>query len=356
MSAPVVSISSLSHSYGSLTVLHKLSLDIAPGEYVVLLGPSGSGKTTLLSILGGFLQPTRGKVLIDGRDCTRMPPAKRPTTTVFQDYALFPHMSVGANVAFGPRMNGVSRSERAKLARETLALVGLAEAFDKKPHQLSGGQRQRVALARALVMKPKLLLLDEPLGALDLGLRRQMQDELKAIQQRVGTAFVHVTHDQEEAMALADLLLVMQDGRSVDQGDPERVYTQPSTRFSATFMGENTLIEAEVTGIDGALATISTPLGTLRLDRPQAHPGKAVLTVRPENMRLGAAPAAAVSFGAGAIAESVFQGSYRKVVVRMDNGPEIALKLPADQPARLGERVELHAAPRHIGLLQDQVP
>lgn len=356
MSAPVVSISGLSHSYGALTVLHELSLDIAPAEYVVLLGPSGSGKTTLLSILGGFLQPTKGKVLIDGRDCTRMPPARRPTTTVFQDYALFPHMSVGANVAFGPRMNGVARAERARQARETLALVGLEQAFDKKPHQLSGGQRQRVALARALVMKPKLLLLDEPLGALDLGLRRQMQDELKAIQQRVGTAFVHVTHDQEEAMALADLLLVMQDGRIVDQGDPERVYTRPSTRFSATFMGDNTLIEAEVTGIDGALATLGTPLGTLRLERPGVQPGKAVLTVRPENMRLGAAGAGEISFGAGTIAESVFQGSYRKAVVLSDGGPHIVLKLPADQPAKVGARVELHAAPRHIGLLQEGAP
>lgn len=157
-------------------------------------------------------------------------------------------------------------------------------------------------------------------------------------------------------MALADLLLVMQDGRIVDRGDPERVYTRPSTRFSATFMGENTLIEAEVTGIDGALATVSTPLGTLRLERPEARPGKAVLTVRPENMRLGAASAGDVAFGAGTIAESVFQGSYRKAVVASDSGQHIVLKLPADQPAKIGARVELHAEPRHVGLLQEQAP
>lgn len=351
MTAPVVSITGLSHSYGQITVLHELALDIKPGEYVVLLGPSGSGKTTLLSILGGFLQPTRGQVLIDGKDCTHQPPAKRPTTTVFQDYALFPHMSVGANVAFGPRMNGVARAERARQAREMLAMVGLEQAFDKRPHELSGGQRQRVALARALVMKPRLLLLDEPLGALDLALRRQMQDELKAIQKRIGTAFVHVTHDQEEAMALADLLLVMQDGRIVDQGEPERVYTHPATPFSATFMGENTLIEAEVTGIEGSLATVNTPLGTLRLDRPQARHGKAALTVRPENMRLGAARDGQVSFGAGVVTESVFQGSYRKAVVQSDSGQHIMLKLPAEEPAEIGQRVEMHAEPRHIGLL-----
>ncbi len=353
MSAPVVSIRNLSHAFGQLTVLHELSLDIKPGEYVVLLGPSGSGKTTLLSILGGFLEPSAGRVLIDGRDCTRMPPAKRPTTTVFQDYALFPHMSVGANVAFGLRMNGIAKAERVDLARGTLALVGLEQAFDKKPHQLSGGQRQRVALARALVMKPKLLLLDEPLGALDLGLRRQMQDELKAIQKRVGTAFVHVTHDQEEAMALADLLLVMQDGRIVDQGDPERVYTQPSSRFSATFMGENTLVDAEVVEVAGSTATVRTAFGTLKLDRPQARPGKAVLTVRPENMRLGTAHSGKVSFGDGTVAESVFQGSYRKAVVRTDSRQEIVLKLAVDQLISKGERVALHADPRHVGLLQE---
>lgn len=353
MNAPVVSISGLSHSFGAMTVLHELSLDIAPGQYVVLLGPSGSGKTTLLSILGGFVEPTRGAVLIDGRDCTRMPPARRPTTTVFQDYALFPHMSVGQNVGFGPRMNGVGRADRDRAAREALALVGLEQAFEKKPHQLSGGQRQRVALARALVMRPKLLLLDEPLGALDLGLRRQMQDELKALQKRVGTAFVHVTHDQEEAMALADLLLVMQDGRIVDQGDPERVYMRPATRFSATFMGENTLIDGEVVEIAAGIATVTTPLGVLKLERPEARPGKATITIRPENIRLGSSRDASVSFGRGVISESVFQGSYRKVVVNTPSGNDVLLKLPADLPIRIGDDVEIHAEARHIGLLSE---
>ena len=348
---PVVSIIDVSHAFGALTVLHRLSLDIAPGQYVVLLGPSGSGKTTLLSILGGFLEPSNGRVLIDGNDCTRMAPAKRPTTTVFQDYALFPHMTVGQNVAFGPRMSGVGRAERQKLARETLALVGLEQAFDKKPHQLSGGQRQRVALARALVMKPRLLLLDEPLGALDLGLRRQMQDELKAIQQRVGTAFVHVTHDQEEAMALADLLLVMQDGRIVDQGDPERVYMRPSTRFSATFMGENTLIDGDVVGIDAGVATVKTPFGQLKLPRSDARQGRATVTIRPENIRLGQPGEGGVSLGGGVITESVFQGSYRKALVRGPGGNELLLKLAADEPVRTGDHVEMHAAAKHVGLL-----
>ena len=244
MSEWLVEIQAVSHSFGAHRVLENISLEIAPASYTVLLGPSGSGKTTLLSILGGFLVPTAGRVLIAGADCTTLPPARRPTTTVFQDYALFPHMSVRANVGFGLMMRGVGRAERRRAANEALALVGLEHVADRRPHELSGGQRQRVALARALVVEPAVLLLDEPLGALDLKLRRQMQDELKAIQKRVGTAFVHVTHDQEEAMALADLCVVMSHGRIEDTGPPERVYRRPRTRFTATFMGESTILPA----------------------------------------------------------------------------------------------------------------
>ena len=241
MSGPLVDVRNVSHRFGSFAALSDIVLTVDAGSYTVLLGPSGSGKTTLLSILGGFLVPNEGRVFIRGEDCTALPAARRPTTTVFQDYALFPHMTVGANVGFGLRMRGVASAPRAERSRAALELVGLAEAFDKKPHQLSGGQRQRVALARALVVEPAVLLLDEPLGALDLKLRRQMQDELKAIQKRVGTAFVHVTHDQEEAMALADHCVVMNNGRIEDEGPPERVYSRPASRFSATFMGESTI-------------------------------------------------------------------------------------------------------------------
>lgn len=352
--APVVSVRNVSHAFGALTVLHELSLEIAAGQYVVLLGPSGSGKTTLLSILGGFLHPTRGQVFIDGRDCTTMPPAKRPTATVFQDYALFPHMTIGANVGFGLRMAGVPRARRIEEARAALAMVGLEDVFARRPHQLSGGQRQRVALARALVMKPQLLLLDEPLGALDLRLRRQMQDELKAIQQRVGTAFVHVTHDQEEAMALADLLLVMQDGHIVDRGPPEQVYSRPATRFSATFMGENTLIDGTVSTVAAGVATVETPLGTLSVPVPRARPGAATLTIRPENLRVGPAPQGAISLGEGTIADSAFQGSHRKAHVRLAGDVRVAAWLPADLAVHEGDRIALHADPRHIGFLQEQ--
>ena len=238
-----------------------MSLEIPEGSFTVLLGPSGSGKTTLLNIIGGFIAPSEGRVMIAGADITELAPAKRPTATVFQDYALFPHMTVGANVGVRPadarHVFGRARGEGA----ETLQLVGLAEAFDRKPHQLSGGQRQRVALARSLAVEPKVLLLDEPLGALDLRLRRQMQDELKSIQKRVGTTFIHVTHDQEEAMALADLIVVMNKGRIEDQGEPQRVYSHPGSCFTATFMGESTLIEGSVREISGEMLVIDTPVG-----------------------------------------------------------------------------------------------
>src|SRR5262245_30217835 len=256
----LVTVESLSHRFGQALALDAVSLIIQPGSYTVLLGPSGSGKTTLLSILGGFLRPTAGRVLIKSEDCTTMAPAKRPTATVFQDYALFPHMSVGSNVAFGLRMKGVPKAERLAKAADMLKLVGLDQAFHKKPHQLSGGQRQRVALARALVVEPAVLLLDEPLGALDLKLRRQMQDELKALQHRVGTAFVHVTHDQEEAMALADHCVVMNRGRIEDAGPPERVYARPASRFTASFMGDSTAFEATVIATADGTALASTGL------------------------------------------------------------------------------------------------
>ncbi|TIT98744.1 MAG: ABC transporter ATP-binding protein, partial [Mesorhizobium sp.] len=213
MSAPLVDIRNVSHRFGLLAVLKNVSLAIEPGSYTILLGPSGSGKTTLLSILGGFVTPSEGEVFIRGADCTAVPPAKRPTTTVFQDYALFPHMSVGKNVGFGLRMQGVDGATRTAKAREALALVGLADSSDKKPHQLSGGQRQRVALARAMAIEPKVLLLDEPFGALDAQVRRELRRWLREIHDATGHTTVFVTHDQEEALELADRVVVMSQGR-----------------------------------------------------------------------------------------------------------------------------------------------
>ncbi|TPN21572.1 ABC transporter ATP-binding protein [Mesorhizobium sp. B2-3-3] len=340
MTAPLVDIRGVSHRFGQLAVLKNVSLRIEPGSYTILLGPSGSGKTTLLSILGGFVTPSDGKVLIRGEDCTSVPPAKRPTTTVFQDYALFPHMSVGGNVGFGLRMQGVDGTRRAAKAREALALVGLASAFDKKPHQLSGGQRQRVALARALVIEPAVLLLDEPLGALDLKLRRQMQDELKAIQKRVGTAFIHVTHDQEEAMALADHCVVMNDGRIEDEGPPERVYARPATRFSATFMGESTILAGTVMKATNGAITVSTPAGAILLPGPQSAGTSIALAIRPEHLRLGETKGD-IALGSAKVSDVVFQGSFKRVLATSELDPALQFiaKAPASTTVQAGDTV-----------------
>ena len=339
----LVSIEHITQRFGASLALDDVSLAIQPGSYTVLLGPSGSGKTTLLSILGGFLQPSAGRVLIDGADCTTLAPAKRPTATVFQDYALFPHMSVGGNVAFGLRMQGVAKDARVAKARDMLRIVGLDQAFDKKPHQLSGGQRQRVALARALVVEPAVLLLDEPLGALALTLRRQMQDELNAIQKRVGTAFVHVTHDQEEAMALADHVVVMNHGRIEDEGAPERVYGRPATRFSATFMGESTILDGRV-GADGRVATA---LGIF--DLAGGNAGQMVhVAIRPEHVQIGPGIAATVK-------DVVYQGSFKRVAAAPAQAPEVALlaRLPAYAAVAEGSAISLQIDPAQVILLAD---
>ena len=352
MTGPLVEIRKISHSFGSHKALDAVSLNVEPGSYTVLLGPSGSGKTTLLSILGGFLHPSEGSVFIRGNDFTRMPPARRPTATVFQDYALFPHMTVGGNVGFGLRMRGAQRARRVGRAREALAMVGLADSFHKMPHQLSGGQRQRVALARALVVEPAVLLLDEPLGALDLKLRRQMQDELKALQKRVGTAFIHVTHDQEEAMALADHCVVMNNGRIEDQGPPERVYSRPASRFSATFMGESTLLSGKVQDLGMDEIRIDTQVGLVAVEAA-GEPGFDVsLAIRPEHITLEP-QGASVSLGEAKVVDVVFQGSFKRVSAVSIKNPDVTFiaKVRSNQPVAVGDTVELHAAPADMILL-----
>ncbi|OHV88039.1 ABC transporter ATP-binding protein [Mesorhizobium sp. ORS 3428] len=354
MSAPLVDIRNVSHRFGQHQVLKNVSLTIEPGSYTILLGPSGSGKTTLLSILGGFVSPSEGKVFIRGEDCTFVPPARRPTTTVFQDYALFPHMSVGSNVGFGLRMQGVDGAARAAKAREALALVGLAAAFDKKPHQLSGGQRQRVALARALVIEPAVLLLDEPLGALDLKLRRQMQDELKAIQKRVGTAFVHVTHDQEEAMALADHCVVMNDGRIEDEGTPERVYARPKTRFSAGFMGESSILAGKAGETRDGRVTVATPLGPISLPCTAPTGASLALAIRPEHLLLGEANGD-VALGTAKVSDVVFQGSFKRVLAASMQDPSLQFiaKAPASAAVQAGDTIAVSCNAGDIILLAD---
>lgn len=346
-----VKVEALSKRYGEVTALADIDLEIEAGSYVVILGPSGSGKTTLLSILGGFAHPTSGRVLVDGRDVTFDPPARRPTTTVFQDYALFPHMNVGRNVAFGLAMRGVPRPERRRRVAEVLALVGLEGAEERDVATLSGGQRQRVALARALVVEPPVLLLDEPLGALDLKLRRQMQDELSRIQRTTGTTFVHVTHDQEEAMALADAVVVLSHGRIEDHGPPERVYLRPSSRFAAGFMGDSNLIEGRaVEGPDGP--AIETPLGAI--PHAGASPGsRVVVSIRPEHLRLDGS--GGLPLGHAEVRERHFAGIYQRCFVRVGD-LELLVFAPPTIRVAPGDLASLSVDPADVVVLpQDPV-
>ena len=285
-----VSLQKVCKSFERFSALSDVSLEIDAGEFIVLLGPSGCGKSTLLSIIGGFLDATTGKVLVGGKDMTSIPPSARPTTTMFQDYALFPHMSLRDNVGFGLRMRGMGRKDRANSADQFLDMVGLKSSANRKPHELSGGQRQRVALARALAVGPDILLLDEPLGALDLKLRRQMQDELKAIQREVGTTFIHVTHDQEEAMAIADRIVVMNAGKIEDCGKPSNIYMRPRSVFSAGFMGEVNFIPGMIISGNDQHYVVDTDFGSVSLAASSFTAGaphignETTLCLRPEQL------------------------------------------------------------------------
>jgi len=320
--------------YPGHQALAGVSLSIDAGSYTVILGPSGSGKTTLLAILGGFSEPTSGQVLVDGLDVTKIQPAKRPTTTVFQDYALFPHMSVGDNVGFGLEMRGMRSKERADKVAEALEMVDLGHTLKRRIGELSGGQRQRVALARALVVEPRVLLLDEPLGALDLKLRRHMQEELAQIHQRVGTTFVHVTHDQEEAMSLADTIVVLRDGKIEDMGSPEKLYLEPATAFSAKFMGDSNVVSGRVTEAVAGRFVASTPWGDIAGSGECEVGEEVTVSIRPEHLHPGSEGSG--NLGRWTVTETYFLGHHHRVVVSRDQQsllvslPQAASPIPGD--------------------------
>ncbi len=356
MAEALVSLRGISKNYETSIAVSQIDLDIAAGEFVVLLGPSGSGKTTVLSMIGGFTVPTTGNLFIDGIDVTDTPPARRPTATVFQDYALFPHMSVRANVGFGLTMRRVPKEERNRRADEVLRLVGLEGYGARGIHQLSGGQRQRVALARAIAVEPKVLLLDEPLGALDLALRRQMQEELVRIQKSVGTTFVHVTHDQEEAMNIADRIVVMNKGRIEDIGPPSRIYLRPATRFAATFMGESNILAGEAMDAAGECTWIKTAVGILPVPGPAAMGERVNVLIRPEHIQSGrGVDAGAVSLGQAVVSESVFQGTHLRL--RLNAGPAgdvaILARSEADTVVAVGDRLDIAVRSQHLVLLRE---
>ncbi len=305
---PAVRLEGVEKRYGDVVAVAGVDLDVADGEFFSMLGPSGSGKTTTLRMIAGFELPTAGRVLLHGADVTTVPPFDRDVNTVFQDYALFPHMTVGDNVGYGLVVRKVPRTERAQRVADALRMVRL-EGYDaRKPAQLSGGQRQRVALARALVNRPRVLLLDEPLGALDLKLREEMQIELKAIQQQVGITFIYVTHDQEEALTMSDRLAVFRDGRIEQLGTPAEIYERPATRFVAGFVGTSNLLDGDVAR--------------------QVLGRSGTYTIRPEKIRLAAADAAPAddeTAAPGTIHSVVYLGPDTRYIVELAAGSRLVV-------------------------------
>jgi spermidine/putrescine transport system ATP-binding protein len=345
--------------FGNVLVIDSLDLEIERGAFYALLGPSGCGKTTTLRMIGGFELPTEGRVLLAGDDVTDNPPHKRDVNTVFQSYALFPHLSIEKNVAFGLERKGVSKSETKTRVAEALETVQLPHLAKRKPAQLSGGQQQRVALARALVNRPRALLLDEPLGALDLRLRRQLQVELKRIQQEVGITFIHVTHDQEEAMSMADTIAVMNRGKIEQAGSATDLYEHPETAFVANFLGTSNLIDAEVGAADGAMATVTTHDGAVLhapANRCAEHAGTPVrIGVRPEKVRLHKAGETTPS-GANVLRAKVLLSSFLGVslqyVLQTAGGEELTVYCQNDEGVTpdafgAGQEVLLSWDPRH---------
>ncbi|MEU9886466.1 ABC transporter ATP-binding protein [Sphaerisporangium sp. NPDC051017] len=327
----LVGIEGVSRRFGDVVALDDVTLDIRQGEFFALLGPSGCGKTTLLRILAGFETPDSGAVTLDGADLLGRPAHRRPVNLMFQSYALFPHMSVAKNVAYGLEREGVPRAEVSARVAEVLATVGLTDQAGRRPHQLSGGQRQRVALARAIVKRPRLLLLDEPLSALDKKVRAEMQLELKRLQHEVGITFVVVTHDQEEAMSLADRIAVLQAGRVEQVDAPVRLYERPATPFVAGFIGANNLFE----GVADGEGLTASGLGTLPAQGGLTAGTPALLGVRPESVRLG--PEGVLS---GVVADVSFYGGVSHIAVRVP-GHERPVLVATQGPTRVTAGAEV---------------
>ena len=344
--SPEIRLITLSKRFNEVVAVDAISLTIESGEFFSLLGPSGCGKTTTLRMIGGFEQPSSGRIELRGRDVTTDPPDKRPVNMVFQNYALFPHLDVGDNVAFGLKRRRVAREDIERRVDEALELVHLTGYQRRKPNQLSGGQQQRVALARALVNRPNVLLLDEPLGALDLKLRKRLQVELKRIQQEVGITFVYVTHDQEEALTMSDRIAVMHHGRIEQLGTPEALYERPTTTFVADFIGTTNLLRGTVEALDDGAALVRLEGGDVcRIGRPGRSVGQVVdISLRPEAIAIGPAEdgAGAAPGISATIQQSAYLGSAVQYLVRTTGGVVLTVlvsrsaeRLPTAQVVRL---------------------
>jgi spermidine/putrescine transport system ATP-binding protein len=362
-SPPSVELRSVTKRFGDLVAVDHVSLDLAGGEFFTLLGPSGCGKTTSLRMVAGFEQPSEGQIRIEGADVAELPPHRRPTNTVFQSYALFPHLSVRDNVAFGLKRKRVAKAEIERRVGAELRRVGLGAEANRRPAQLSGGQQQRVALARALVNLPKVLLLDEPLGALDLKLRKGLQVELKRIQREVGITFVYVTHDQEEALTMSDRIAVMNRGRVEQVGVPEDVYERPATTFVAGFIGVSNLMPARVSGA-GEVRLDHGPVLRVPTDglAPREH---CHAVVRPEKLRIeplgagGATESNGLPQVEGVVESSIYLGTSTQIVVDLGGEVRMTVLVPnADEEQRQrlpggGARVALSWEPEHMHVVRE---
>ena len=349
----LVRFEAVTKRFSGFTAVDRLSLDIFEGEFFALLGPSGCGKTTLLRMLAGFETPDEGRILLDGEDITGVPPYRRPVNMMFQSYALFPHLDVEQNIAFGLRQEKISKAEIAARMQEALALVRLEGLQHRKPHQLSGGQRQRVALARCLVKRPRVLLLDEPLAALDRRLREDTRFELVDLQAKLGLTFVIVTHDQEEAMSLADRIGVMDQGRLAQVATPPEIYEQPNSRWVAQFVGEVNLIEGKVASIDAGGALIDSAAGRIRVRHVcEAKPQDAVcVALRPEKLRISCEPPPGDENRiAGQVWDIGYLGDISVYQVKTDGGPVMKASVAnmtrlIERPITWNDRVWLSFAP-----------
>ena len=355
---PLLRLENLCKDYGQGMILHHLNLDIYPGEFLTLLGPSGCGKTTTLRMIAGLESVTEGRVWLEGRDITGLPPEKRPLNTVFQSYALFPHMNVFQNIAYGLKVRGIKKPEQKQRVEEALRLVRLSGYEKRMPAQLSGGQRQRVAIARAAVLRPKVLLLDEPLGALDLKLRQQMQTELKRMQQEMGITFLYITHDQEEALNMSTRIVILREGRVEQIGTPEEVYEHPQTLFAAGFIGQSNLLRGEVTAVHPEnrftlrVEDVELPVFS---DRPFAVDDRAVLCLRPQRVRYGFQPQHQMELQ-GVIRQKYYSGGMQHTLIALSDRVTVKAVTQASEmdQFQIGDRVYVGWNQTHAPMVPDE--